>query len=80
MKKDDQIVKKIKKIMTKNEPYVAGHGGSINFVSWEPAGGRVLVSLQGACENCAMSTLTLKFGLETALKKEIPEVQEVIAI
>jgi Fe-S cluster biogenesis protein NfuA len=78
--KDDKIVKKIKKIMAKIQPYVAGHGGSINFVSWEPVDGRVLVSLQGACENCAMSTLTLKFGLEAALKREIPEVLEVVSV
>lgn len=80
MKKDDLIVKKIKKIMAKIQPYVVGHGGSINFVSWESSEGRVSVSLQGACENCAMSALTLKFGLEAVFKKEIPEVREVVAV
>jgi len=39
-----------------------------------------LVNLQGTCEHCSLSTITLKFGLEEALKKDLPQVREVVAV
>lgn len=41
--------------------------------------GVVSVKLKGACAGCPMSTMTLKMGIERVLKKEIPEVKEVVA-
>ena len=38
------------------------------------------VKLIGAYLGCPMSQISLKMGIERALKKEIPEVQEVIGI
>ena len=75
-----EIVAKIQAVLAEAEPYVAGHGGSISLVDFEAATGRVLVALQGSCENCAMSTITLKFGLEEALKKVLPQVTEVVPV
>ncbi len=75
-----EVVAKIQAILAEAEPYVAGHGGSINLVDFEADTGRVLVSLQGTCEHCAMSVITLKFGLEEALKKVLPQVTEVVPV
>jgi len=41
--------------------------------------GVVKVRLTGACSGCPMSQLTLKMGIERHLKKEVPEVTEVVA-
>jgi Fe-S cluster biogenesis protein NfuA len=41
--------------------------------------GIVTVRLVGACRGCPMSQMTLKNGIETFLKKEIPEVVSVQA-
>lgn len=74
------VIAKIKDVLAEAEPYVAGHGGMISFVDWEPGAGRVLVSLQGTCEHCSLSQVTLKFGLERILKERLPEVQEVVPV
>jgi len=74
------IEDKIKKIIASLQPYVAGHGGEIIFAGWEPATGTVRVALQGACGGCVMSGLTLKFGLEAAIKKALPQVKEVVPV
>lgn len=75
-----EIESKIKKIIAELQPYVAGHGGEIIFAGWEPETGIVKVSLQGACEGCVMSGLTLKFGLTQAIQKELPQVKEVVPV
>lgn len=59
-------------------PAVEGDGGNIQFKSFE--NGTVNVLLQGACNGCPSSTLTLKSGIENLLRKLVPEVQEVIAV
>ncbi|MBI5465873.1 MAG: NifU family protein [Candidatus Kerfeldbacteria bacterium] len=76
----EQVENKIKKVIADLEPYVAGHGGSIILASWDEETGQVKVSLEGACEHCALSQITLKFGLEEALKKALPQVREVVAV
>ncbi len=38
------------------------------------------VKLHGACSSCSMSPMTMKTGVEEAIKKAAPEIQEVEAI
>ena len=59
-------------------PAVEGDGGNVVFQSFDQ--GKVSVVLQGACSGCPSSTLTLKAGIETLLKKMVPEVEEVVAV
>jgi len=42
--------------------------------------GVVMLRLTGACGGCPMATMTLRQGIERALKKEVPGVKEVIAV
>ena len=40
----------------------------------------VFIRLLGACESCAMSSLTLKQGIETHLQAQWPEISQVIQV
>ena len=61
------------------KPAVESDGGNIRFMSYEE--GTVSVLLQGACSGCPSSTVTLKQGIESLLKKMLPTlVKEVVAI
>jgi Fe-S cluster biogenesis protein NfuA len=76
---DPQIVARIRDILESEiGPYVAQDGGEIAFVGY--ANGVVEVALRGACAGCPSSTITLKMGVEDRLKREIPEVIEVVAV
>lgn len=59
-------------------PAVEGDGGAIHLQSFHE--GIVNVVLKGACSGCPSSTVTLKAGIETLLKKLVPEVKEVVAV
>ena len=60
-------------------PAVESDGGNIKFISYEE--GKVSVLLQGACSGCPSSTVTLKQGIESILKKMLPTlVTEVVAV
>lgn len=58
-------------------PAVEQDGGAIAFKSFK--NGTVTVQLQGSCSGCPSSTITLKAGIESILKRLIPEVNEVVA-
>jgi Fe-S cluster biogenesis protein NfuA len=73
------VVARIQQILEEEiRPYVAMDGGEITFAGFRD--GVVEVYLQGACSGCPSSTVTLKMGIESRLKEEIPEVQEVVAL
>ena len=72
----EDVVKNIVEVLEEYvAPAVAGHGGIVNFVSFEK--GRVLLEMSGACSGCAGSTMTLKYGVEQILTQMIPEVEAV---
>ena len=73
------VEKKIIEILdSKVRPAVASDGGDIIFDSYEE--GILRVHLQGSCSHCPSSIMTLKAGIESMLKREIPELKEVISV
>ncbi|MBN1594539.1 NifU family protein [candidate division FCPU426 bacterium] len=69
---------KVEKAIARIRPALQADGGDIELESVE--NGIVKVRLQGACRGCAMSQITLKMGVEQAIRREVPEVREVVAI
>ena len=59
-------------------PSVQMHGGHVKLQSFKD--GVATIFLSGACSGCAMSTQTLKMGIENMLKYYIPEVLAVEGI
>ncbi len=67
---------KVQAVLDKIRPMLQNDGGDVELIDVKD--GIVTVKLQGACGGCPMATLTLKNGIEKALKQEIPEVKEVV--
>ena len=60
-------------VLSELAPYIEADGGFLEYVETEE--GWVKVRLGGACATCAMSTMTLKQGIERKLMEEIPDVK-----
>lgn len=74
----EDVMAQISQIIEDNiQPAVAGHGGMIQLQDFDMESGRVLVMLSGGCSGCAMSSATLKMGVENMLKHYVPEVNAV---
>ncbi len=72
------IKEKVEKSLDKVRPALMADGGNVELIEVED--GVVKVRLTGACSGCPMSQMTLKLGIERHLKKEIPEIKEVVAV
>ena len=56
-------------------PMVARHGGKVELVDVQE--GTVVVRMMGGCQGCGMATVTLRQGIETALRQAVPVVRGV---
>ncbi|MDR1395779.1 MAG: NifU family protein [Deltaproteobacteria bacterium] len=68
----------VESVLGKIRPHLIADGGDIELVDVQD--GIVSVRLVGACAGCPMSQMTLKNGVEQALRDSIPEVREVVAV
>jgi Fe-S cluster biogenesis protein NfuA len=57
---------------------LAADGGDIELIDIKE--GKVQIRLLGACRGCPLSQITLRSGVERALRAAIPEILEVVAV
>ena len=72
---EDKMKEKVEKALEMIRPALQADGGNIELV--DVVDGVVKVRLTGACGSCPMSQMTLKMGVERALKQQVPEVKSV---
>lgn len=70
---------KVEKVLEEMRMYLQADGGDVELIDVSPEG-VVKVRLKGACLGCPMAIVTLKSGIERFLKRQIPDIKEVIAI
>jgi Fe-S cluster biogenesis protein NfuA len=75
----NEITGKINSAIEEVRPYLKADGGDVELV--EVTGDlTVKVRLTGACDGCPFSIMTLRAGIEQAIRKKFPEMKELIAI
>ena len=57
-------------------PALASHGGYAQLIGVE--GEKAIVEMGGGCQGCAVSAMTLRDGIERAIKEHVPEITEVV--
>jgi Fe-S cluster biogenesis protein NfuA len=69
----------VEKVLEMVRPGLQADGGNVELVE-VTADGIVKVRLTGACGSCPMSTMTLKMGIERAVKEKVPGIVEVVQV
>jgi NFU1 iron-sulfur cluster scaffold homolog, mitochondrial len=57
-------------------PAVARHGGFVELLDVQD--GVVMLRMGGGCQGCGMADVTLRQGIETALRERVPEVAGIV--
>jgi len=65
---------RVEAILQRIRPFLQADGGDIELV--EIDGGSATVRLTGMCAGCSSAHMTLFLGVETALRKDIPEFEK----
>lgn len=74
-----ELAQKIEEALESVRPYLKTDGGNVELVEISDDF-IVKVRLLGACSTCTMSHMTMKAGIEDAIKKLVPSVKQIIAI
>ena len=73
------LLKRVENALDTIRPYLERDGGNVSIEEITP-GNIVRIRLLGSCGSCPMSIMTLKAGIEQAIKRDVPEIEGVEAI
>ncbi len=73
------LLERVEAALDTIRPYLLTDGGNVSVEEITPDN-VVRLKLLGACGSCPMSIMTLKAGIEEAIKKAVPEINSIEAI
>ncbi|HRN94795.1 MAG: NifU family protein [Chitinophagales bacterium] len=79
MKSQNNLLKRVEESLDTMRPYLNDDGGNVEVVEITEEM-EVLVKLTGKCGTCPQSFMTMKAGIEMAVKQAVPEIKSVVAI
>ena len=75
----DTLKEKVEQALDTMRPYLHSDGGDVVLENITQDL-QVELRLVGSCETCEMSHMTMRAGLEQAIKRAVPEVTAVVAV
>jgi Fe-S cluster biogenesis protein NfuA len=74
-----EILRRVEESLDSIRPYLEADGGNVKVLEVTDS---MIVKLEllGACGTCPMSAMTLRAGVEEAIKRAVPEIKGVLAI
>ena len=74
-----ELIERVEKAIDTVRPYLEADGGNVKILEIT-SDNVVKLELTGTCSSCAMSTMTMKAGIEEAVKRAVPEIVAVEAV
>jgi Fe/S biogenesis protein NfuA len=75
----DPIAERVHRVIEERvNPGVASHGGHVSLL--DVRDGTVYVKLGGGCQGCGHADTTVKQGIETMIRDEVPEIHSVLDV
>jgi Fe/S biogenesis protein NfuA len=73
----DPLAAEVQKVLDAEiNPGVASHGGYVQLLDVKE--GTAYVKMGGGCQGCGMASVTLKQGVEVAIKRAVPQITAVL--
>jgi len=73
------MIRKIDKLLDEQvRPALNAHDGNVEVIDVD--NNKVFIKLSGGCQGCSSSITTVKQGIETLIKKEFPEILEIVDV
>jgi len=74
---DNPLAARVQQVLDAQiNPGVAGHGGHVSLL--DVRDGAAYIQLGGGCQGCGMVDVTLKQGIEVAIRAAVPEIASVV--
>jgi Fe-S cluster biogenesis protein NfuA len=73
------LIERIESALDDVRPHLAVDGGNVEFIEVTDDM-KVIIKWVGNCEGCNMSAMTLRAGIEQAIRSRAPEITQVEAL
>ena len=71
---------RIEKTLDKVRPAMRADGGDARVVECDETSGKVSIEMLGACGGCPLSQLDFVYAIESLIRREVPEVRDIVAV
>jgi len=71
---------RVEKALDKVRPALRADGGDARVAAVDEGIGRVEIEMLGACGGCPLSQLDFSYAIESLIRREVPEVREILAV
>jgi Fe-S cluster biogenesis protein NfuA len=71
---------RVEETLDKVRPAMRADGGDARIVACDEESGSVSIQMIGACKGCPLSQLDFVYAIESLIKREVPEVREIVAV
>ena len=80
MQKQRDMHGRVEEALDKVRPALRADGGDARIVACDEENGAVSIQMLGACKGCPLSQLDFVYAIERLIRREVPEVREIIAV
>src|SRR5438128_11499970 len=68
----DELAERVRRVVDDEvNPAIAAHRGRVTLI--DVTAGRVRIRLEGGCQGCALAEVTVRQGIESILRRRLPE-------
>jgi Fe-S cluster biogenesis protein NfuA len=79
MPSSEELREQVQKVLDDDiNPSVAAHGGVIKLIDVKE--NQVYIQMGGGCQGCGQADVTLKFGIENAIRSAVPAVGDILDV
>jgi Fe-S cluster biogenesis protein NfuA len=71
---------RVEEALDKVRPAMRADGGDARVVACDEATGSVSIQMLGACKGCPLSQLDFAYAIDGLIRREVPEVREIVAV
>ena len=71
---------RVEEALDKVRPAMRADGGDARVVACDEATGLVSIQMLGACKGCPLSQLDFAYAIDGLIRREVPEVREIVAV
>ena len=76
---ETELIGRVKEALESIRPFLQMDGNDVELVNIDSEK-NANIKLMGNCVSCSMSAMTMKAGIEGAIRKAVPEINKVIAV
>jgi Fe-S cluster biogenesis protein NfuA len=70
----------VERALDKVRPALQADGGDARVVECDETSGKVSIEMLGACGGCPLSQLDFVYTIESLIRREVPEVRDIVSV